>query len=77
MVKGPDGALTIGTEHKDKNSKDALCWNCNAHLIYRNGAKKVRCYNCKEVNDMDLNNGEGREFVKCPNKCCNIDLLVP
>jgi LSD1 subclass zinc finger protein len=77
MVKGPDGKLIIGTEDKDLNSKEALCWNCNTHLVYRNGAKKVRCYNCKEINDMDLNNIEAKELITCPNQKCQAHLLAP
>lgn len=35
VVKGPDGTISVGTESKDKNTKEALCWNCQSHLIYR------------------------------------------
>ena len=38
VVKGPDGTISIGTESKDRNTKEALCWNCQAHLIYRLGS---------------------------------------
>ena len=34
VVKGPDGTISIGTESKNKDAKEALCWNCNSHLIY-------------------------------------------
>jgi len=47
VVKGPDGSISLGTESKDPNSKEALCWNCNTYLIYRKGAKKVKCFECK------------------------------
>jgi LSD1 subclass zinc finger protein len=65
LVKGPDGELSVGTEAKDRQSKEALCWNCNAHLIYRKGAKKVRCHSCKEINNMEANNAKPTVFVKC------------
>lgn len=35
IIKGPDGTISIGTESRDKNTKEALCWNCQSHLIYR------------------------------------------
>jgi len=70
VVKGPDGTVSVGTESKDKNSKEALCWNCQTHLIYRMGAKKVRCFNCSEVNDMNINNKEAKTIIKCQNKDC-------
>mmetsp|Transcript_4180 Transcript_4180/g.7085 ORF Transcript_4180/g.7085 Transcript_4180/m.7085 type:complete len:236 (-) Transcript_4180:9-716(-) len=77
VVKGPDGTISLGTESKDKNSKEALCWNCNTHLIYRSGAKKVRCFHCKEVNDMEANNSEQMAIVQCQNAECQQDLVVP
>ena len=44
IVKGPDGTISIGTESKDKNAKEALCWNCHAHLVYTNTDDKVKCF---------------------------------
>ena len=66
VVKGPDGTIQIGTESKDKNTKEALCWSCQAHLIYRLGtASQVKCYKCKENNNMDVNNQETKSIIKC------------
>ena len=28
IIKGPDGNVFLGTESKDENSNEALCWNC-------------------------------------------------
>lgn len=70
LVKGPDGQLSVGTEAKDKQSKEALCWNCNAHLVYRKGAKNVKCYSCKQINNMESNNATPSVFVKCQNSNC-------
>ena len=70
VVKGPDGTVSVGTESKDKNSKEALCWNCQTHLIYRMGAKKVRCFKCSEVNDMNINNKDAKTIIKCQNQEC-------
>ena len=75
LVKGPDGSVSIGTESKDQKNKEALCWNCTHHIIYRNGASKVRCFNCKEVNNMECNNKDAKTFVSC--RTCKQDLLVP
>ena len=75
VVKGPDGTVLIGTESKDKNSKEALCWNCQTHLIYRNGANKVRCFKCKMVNDTTIINKEEQQLHKCIS--CKCDLMVP
>ena len=77
VVKGPDGTISVGTDIKSKEQKEALCWNCNSHLIFRNGAKKVRCYKCKEVNDMNTINDDPAHFLTCPDKNCKQDLLVP
>ena len=47
IVKSPDGTISIGTESKNKDSKEALCWNCHAHLVYNGADDVVKCYSCK------------------------------
>ena len=70
IVKGPDGTIAIGTESRSKDIKEALCWNCSAHMLYKVGANKVRCYQCKEINDTKVNNRQANQFIKCPNDQC-------
>jgi hypothetical protein len=71
VVKGPDGTISIGTDSKDKNTKEALCWNCQAHLIYRQTPNQIiKCYNCKEPNNMDVNNNEEKIIIKCKKQNC-------
>ena len=65
VVKGPDGTISVGTESKNKDTKEALCWNCLSHIIYPKGSNKVRCFNCQEIVDTTLNNKEGGIFIKC------------
>lgn len=53
VVKGPDGKIQIGTETKDRKTKEALCWNCQSHLIYRDiGKQNITCEKCKSVNNV-------------------------
>ena len=67
MVKGPDGTVFVGTETKDKNSKEALCWNCQAHIVYINmkGIAFVKCHECKEEIDVRVNDKQGKTIIKC------------
>ena len=58
LVKGPDGTISVGIENKNKDTREAICWNCQAHMLYKLGTNKVRCYNCHEINDTKLNNNE-------------------
>jgi hypothetical protein len=70
VVKGPDGTISIGTESRNKDTKEALCWSCNAHLIYKMNEEKVKCYQCKAQNSMGINNTPPDTIIKCPNKNC-------
>lgn len=35
VIKLPDGTLNIGTESKDRQIKEVLCWNCKSRLLYK------------------------------------------
>ena len=67
VVKGPDGTVFIGTESKDKDTKEALCWNCQSHIIYRKGTmapQTVVCFSCGQINNMEVNNSEEKIIIK-------------
>ena len=66
VVKAPSGVISVGTTSKNKEAREALCWNCKVRLLYMETEDNVRCYNCHEVNDMKINNGDDFVFIKCP-----------
>ena len=75
VIKLPDGTLNIGTESKDRQIKEVLCWNCKSRLLYKHTFNQIICYSCHEVVDTSVNNNPDKVFVKCLN--CEQDLLVP
>ena len=54
-----------------------MCWNCHFNFKYMKRVNRVECFNCKEINNLQINNCEEYAFVKCENTNCNQDLHVP
>ena len=80
VVKGPDGTVSIGTECKDDKTKEAMCWNCQAHIMYNQDkleTNKVYCFKCKEENIIEQINNSEKTIIKCQKQGCAQSLLAP